>query len=401
MNIFATLDEENTIFTFDTGNCSIKISITVGPCLHTKEEIETLLQGEDYKYQDCEFSIVQQDEETTFSLTTEEGTDIHQSSFSVTVDAMDCAKALRTWVENSFSGEGEGALPLNMIQIDPGELPKAELQSFAELYSMGFTHLPRNVSYEEMVKYLKNDVPSTAFTLISNCRGYFKIFSYLGRILLFDDFTDYGPKSLREITGDDTLQNFSEIQEVEFQCDIDTDENFHLRSCLLFRDWTDVEHMFPGEVQNDLNPVLASLMTTSGKERREKERMKYRGNTCLLKLKTPNRYRYVQGGYISEFTLDEPVLYYYSHVTSSYEPEPMIVTENYLYLPKWNCKVERKTLPPKLKSPENLLNKFPRYLYQKNIHLNTPKISDFVVVYDSDRRNEEIFIKTHPYYQLY
>ena len=390
MNIIATTEGENTIFTFDTGNCSIKISITTGPCLHSKEEIETLLQGDDYEYQDCEFSIVQNDEQTTFSLTTEEGTDIHQPSFSITVDAMDCAKALQTWVENSLNDEGEdaGGVQPNMIQLELAELTNTELRSFVELSSMGFTHLPRNVSYEEMVKYLKNDVPSAAFTLISNCRGYFKIFSYLGRILLFDDFTDYGPESLHGIA--------SWILE---ECDVDADENFHLRSRLLFRDWTDVERIFPGEMQTDhLHAGLMALMTQPGKERREQERLKYYGNTCLLKLQTPNRYRYVQGGYISEFTLEEPVLYYYSYVTSSNEPEPMIVTENYLYLPKWNCKIERKTLPPKLKSPESLLNKFPRYLYQKNIHLEAPKISDFVIVYDSDRRSEETFIKTLPYH---
>ena len=92
------IEEEQTEFTFSIGN--LKIVVNAGPCMHCYEEIQPLLQGEDYEYSDCNFLILQKKGETTFSLNNSEGT-----TFDISAPTSDYIEALKFWVEQTRTSE--------------------------------------------------------------------------------------------------------------------------------------------------------------------------------------------------------------------------------------------------------------------------------------------------------
>lgn len=78
-------------FSIETG--PIKFGFTLSGCMHPEDEMETFLQGKDYKYSDCELTIDQKDGTTTFTLATDNGTD-----FNISIPSECCLESLRKWV---------------------------------------------------------------------------------------------------------------------------------------------------------------------------------------------------------------------------------------------------------------------------------------------------------------
>jgi hypothetical protein len=86
-----------TILTFTIPETYIKMIFELDPCHNSWEEIQKLLQGDDYYYRDCGLEIIQKAENqmTTFRLN---GNGANGSSvFQIEVGFELCSEALRTW----------------------------------------------------------------------------------------------------------------------------------------------------------------------------------------------------------------------------------------------------------------------------------------------------------------
>jgi hypothetical protein len=178
------------------------------------------------------------------------------------------------------------------------------------LHEWGFYRYPENPNDEQwlnkLCKYVYEGAPQNAYVIMSNCDGYFKLATVDGEALLFDQITDYrGSNTLESINGDTR--------------DLLKDENYDDQCRVLIKVWDDVESIIPG-LQQSRNKTWLNF-----------EDSVFYGNTCLLKLKKTNRYRYVRGGYISEFKIDEPIEKFYSFMANNTVPEPIIVTKTRVY----------------------------------------------------------------------
>lgn len=164
--------------------------------------------------------------------------------------------------------------------------------------------LPNGVALYEFVSYLHDGIDNVS-DVLSNYDGYFRLVEQRDRVLLFND------------------------------------EMFLI--CV----WTDVSRVWRGVAQDD--PLEKTWTTDDTLE----------GNTCLLQVRGSNTHRYVRGGLVLEFLLDEEVQHFYSYVANNEVPHALVVTQNYLYVPEDQVRLRRSDVPSNL----DLRNKFVEYFY--------------------------------------
>lgn len=83
-----------------TTSFGVKFAFTLSGCMHPEDDMETLLQGKDYKYSDCDLTIDQKDGTTTFKLESDNG-----SAFEVSLPWECCVEPLRKWVYASQNAD--------------------------------------------------------------------------------------------------------------------------------------------------------------------------------------------------------------------------------------------------------------------------------------------------------
>lgn len=187
----------------------------------------------------------------------------------------------------------------------------------------GFNSYPKNPDDDQwlfkLCKYIYEGAPEDSYTIMSNCDGYFKLAMVDGKAYLFDQIDNYrNDRTLETINGD--------------KRDLFKDENYDDQCRVLIKIWDDVESIIPG-LQQSRNKTWINI-----------EDLVFYGNTCLLKLKDTNRYRYVRGGYISEFKINEPIEKFYSFMANNTVPEPIIVTKTRVYAVQNQVYFDRSTI---------------------------------------------------------
>lgn len=184
------------------------------------------------------------------------------------------------------------------------------------------------ICQEEIIKYLIEGPPAensgySQYMTLSNSQGNLIVChnEQKREVLIFGQVDDFGfeNNTLGVINGDQTKMS---------------GENYHLRARVLIFKWNNVAKVFPGL------PHRSSLGKDDWNNKRG--RPSFFANTVLIQMEkdvstgsTPSRfaYRYVSGGYVAEFVLEEEVTEYYSHINGNTSTQGIAVTANYIVLP--------------------------------------------------------------------
>jgi hypothetical protein len=197
----------------------------------------------------------------------------------------------------------------------------------------------------KLCKYIYEGVTDTAYRVLSNGDGYFKLIMINEKVLLFDEIMEYRKlNNLKDINGNTD--------------DLETDEYYDNQCRVLIKEWDDVVEIIPGLQQ--------SRNKTWGKKFKDE---RFCGNTCLLKLTTENKYRYIRGGYVYDFFIDEPIEAYYSFIENNTVPEPVVVTPTKIYMLD-ECYIFDRS---KIDTDLDIRNDFSRAFYKNHYSHETYK----------------------------